>query len=163
MEYLPLLGWVAALLLILLGCAGTVLPALPGAPLVLAGMILAAWLDNFQRIQWWPDLTVLIILAIIIIVVDFLSSFLGATRVKASPLAVWGAAIGTVVGIFGGIIGLLFGPFIGAAAGEYWAVRDLRRAGTVGLATWLGIIIGVAIKIGLLIAMLAVFVLAYYL
>ena len=45
-----LLWYVIAGLLILVGLAGTILPALPGLPLMFAGMFLAAWADGFDRI-----------------------------------------------------------------------------------------------------------------
>ena len=45
------LGWIAVILLIIVGLAGTVLPALPGTILVLGGIVLAAWLDDFTRVK----------------------------------------------------------------------------------------------------------------
>ena len=47
------LGWIAVILLIIAGLAGTVLPALPGTILVLGGIVLGAWLDDFTRVKWW--------------------------------------------------------------------------------------------------------------
>ena len=88
---------------------------------------------------------------------------LGAKRVGASGKALWGAALGSVVGIFFGIPGLVLGPFIGAAIGQYMSHGNLLHAGKVGLGTWLGILIGVALKVALIFAMLGVFVTAYYL
>ena len=41
--------YILAALLMVLGLAGTVLPALPGLPLMFAGMLLAAWTDGFGR------------------------------------------------------------------------------------------------------------------
>jgi uncharacterized protein len=41
--------WVLAVVLIVVGVAGTILPALPGAILVFAGVLLAAWIDDFTR------------------------------------------------------------------------------------------------------------------
>ena len=42
--------WILAALLIAIGLAGSVLPALPGIPLIFGGVLLAAWIDDFQRI-----------------------------------------------------------------------------------------------------------------
>ena len=44
------LYYVIAALLMLVGVAGVVLPALPGLPLLFAGMVLAAWADGFERV-----------------------------------------------------------------------------------------------------------------
>ena len=41
--------YVLAGLLVLLGLAGIVLPALPGVPLVFAGLLVAAWADGFAH------------------------------------------------------------------------------------------------------------------
>jgi uncharacterized protein YqgC (DUF456 family) len=42
--------WILVALLIVIGLAGTVLPALPGAALVFGGILLGAWIDGFQRV-----------------------------------------------------------------------------------------------------------------
>jgi len=152
--------WALALLLVLAGLAGAVLPAIPGAPLVFAGLLLAAWIDGFQRVGWFP-LTVAGVLAALTFAVDLAATALGAKRVGASPLALVGAAVGTVAGLFFGLVGVVVGPFAGAAIGEYAARRDLRQAGKVGLGTWLGIVLGSAVKIGLLLAMVGVFAVAW--
>ena len=47
------LWWVLALLLVGVGLAGSVLPALPGAVFVLGGIALAAWIDGFATISGW--------------------------------------------------------------------------------------------------------------
>lgn len=152
--------WIIAVILVIVGLAGTVLPALPGAPLVFLGLLLAAWADGFQKVGWFP-LTILGILTAGTFAVDFLATSLGAKRVGASYLAIGGAVVGTIVGLFLGIPGLLLGPFVGAVAGEYIARRDLRQAGKVGLGTWLGLVLGTAAKLGLIFLMIGLFVFAY--
>ena len=152
--------WALALLLVLAGLAGAVLPAIPGAPLVFAGLLLGAWIDGFQKVGWFP-LVVAGVLAALTFAVDLAATALGAKRVGASPLALVGAAVGTVAGLFFGFVGVVVGPFAGAALGEYVARRDLRQAGRVGLGTWLGIVLGSAVKIGLLLAMVGVFAVAW--
>ena len=151
--------WLAATALIALGVAGTVLPVLPGAILVFGGIALAAWIDDFARIPVWL-LLLLAVLTAMAWVVDYLAAAAGAKRAGASKLAIIGAAIGTLAGIFSGLWGLLFMPLAGAAIGEYVAQRDLRRAGKVGLATWIGLLLGTAVKVALVFAMVGIFVFA---
>ncbi len=151
--------WVLAVVLIVVGVVGTVLPAIPGSTLVFAGIALAAWIGDFAQIPVWI-VVVAGVLAALTWVVDFAAAAVGARRVGASPWAVAGAAIGTVAGIFTGLVGLLFLPLAGAAIGEYLAERDMLRAGKVGLATWLGIVIGTALKVAIVFAMLGMFVAA---
>src|SRR5262245_55495742 len=95
----PTLLWILALALMLIGAVGIVLPAIPGVPLMFAGMVVAAAIDDFQRIGWL-SLTVLGVFTLIAVIVDLLASVFGVKSVGASRRAVWGALIGTVVGLF---------------------------------------------------------------
>src|SRR5205814_2142821 len=95
--------------LILIGLAGTIVPLLPGVPLVFAGMLLAAWADHFQHIGAFT-LTILGVLCALALLIDFVAGMLGAKRVGASTRALWGAMVGTLAGLFFGLPGLLLGP-----------------------------------------------------
>jgi hypothetical protein len=151
--------WVLAVLLVIVGAVGTVLPALPGVPLIFAGVLLAAWAEDFHRIGGWT-LGVLAVLALIGLVVDYVAASMSAQRAGASRQGIIGAALGTVAGIFTGLIGLVFMPLVGAAIGEFIAHRDALRAGKVGVATWLGLLVGTAVKIAVAFTMIGVFVAA---
>jgi uncharacterized protein YqgC (DUF456 family) len=152
---------VLAGLLILAGIVGTVLPALPGLPLVFAGMLLAAWAGNFQEVGWVP-LLVLGLLTLLSLGIDFLATSLGAKRVGASKLAVAGAVLGTFAGLFFGPVGLFAGPFVGALGGELIHGREVRKAAKVGFGTWLGIVFGIVLKLGLAFAMVGLFAFAWF-
>ncbi len=157
----PLL-WLIAAMLILAGLVGTVLPVLPGAVLVYLGLLLGAWIDGFERVG--PLTIVILTMATALVyVIDFAAGSFGARHLGASPRAVWGAALGTLVGLFFGIPGILIGPFLGAVAGEYTAHRELAKAGKAGAGTWLGLALGAAAKVALVFGMLALFILAYIL
>ncbi len=151
--------WILAVVLIVVGVAGTLLPALPGIPLIFGGVLLAAWIDDFQRIPGWV-IGVLAVLAVIGIAVDYVAAALSARRVGASRQGIVGAAIGTVAGVFTGLWGLLFMPLVGAAIGEYLAHQNALRAGKVGIATWFGLLIGTAVKIAVAFTMIGVAVAA---
>ena len=151
-----LLWYGAAAILILVGIAGAVLPALPGVPMVFAGMWLAASVDGYSLIGT-GTVILLGILAGIAVLVDFVAGILGARRVAASRTALWGAMIGTFAGIFFGLPGLLLGPFLGALIGEAAAGGTVRRSTEVGVATWMGLLFGTVAKVGLSFTMLGVF------
>lgn len=148
--------------LIVAGLVGTVMPALPGTALVLAGIVLAAWIDDFSRIGATP-IAIVSVLAVLAWVLDYVAGLLGARKAGASTQAVLGAALGTVAGLFMGLVGVLFMPLLGAALGEYLARRDERRAVRVGVATWLGILVGLVAKVVLAFMMLGVFAAALWL
>ena len=151
--------WTVSVALILLGLAGTVLPALPGVTLVFGGIALAAWIDDFARIPVWL-LLLLGVLTAMAWIVEYAAAAMGAKRAGASRQAMVGAVVGTLAGIFSGLWGLLFMPLVGAAVGEYIAQRDLRRAGKVGIATWIGLLLGTAAKVAIVFAMIGIFVTA---
>ena len=155
----PWLLWSASVLLILVGLAGSVLPALPGVALVLGGIVLGAWIDDFRQVGV-ATLAVISVLAVVAWVLDYGAGLLGARRAGASGLALAGAAIGTVVGLFMGLVGVLFMPLVGAALGEYLARRDQRHAMKVGLATWVGLIVGMLAKLVIAFVMVGIFVVA---
>jgi hypothetical protein len=155
------LYYAIAVILILVGIAGVILPALPGLPLVFIGMLLAAWTGDFQQIGWFP-LVLLGLLTLLSVAVDFFATLVGAKRVGASKKALWGALLGTIAGIFFGPIGLFAGPFVGALLGELWHGREIGQATKVGLGTWLGIVLGIVLKLGLAFAMLGLFVFAWF-
>ena len=157
----PLL-WVLSLILVGVGIAGTLLPGLPGTPLVFGGLLLAAWADGFQNVGA-GTVIMLAVMTVLAFCVDFISSSLGARGAGASREAVIGAALGTLVGIFFGLAGIVFGPFAGAVLGEYMARRNLAQAGRVGVATWLGFLLGIGVKLVLAFAMVGIFILAYIL
>ena len=154
-----ILGWVAATVLIVTGIAGTLLPALPGTILVLAGVVLGAWLDDFTRVKPWV-VAIIAVLALIAWATDYVATVMGAKKAGASTLAIVGAALGTIAGIFMGLIGVLFMPFVGAVIGEYIAQRNARQAAKVGLATWLGLLVGTVVKLVLVFMMIGIFVAA---
>lgn len=162
---LTLVWYVLAAVLVVVGIAGTVLPALPGLPLVFGGMVLAAWAGGFEVVGGWT-LAVLGLLTLVSIGVDILATVLGAKRVGASRLALVGAAVGTLVGLLAGLVGVFVGPFVGALIGELIHLRrtgidDLGQAAKVGIGTWVGIIVGTVLKLGLAFAMLGIFAVAW--
>ena len=150
---------VLAGLLIFVGLLGTVLPVLPGLPVMFAGMWLAAWNDGYTRIGT-GTLVLLGVLTVVSIAVDVFASLIGAKRVGASRKALWGAAIGGLLGVFFGLPGLLLGPLLGAVGGEMADGRSRRDALKVGAGTWVGIAVGAALKVALAFAMLGVFAVA---
>ena len=158
--------WVLAVALIGVGLAGTVLPALPGTAFIFGGILLAAWIDDFERVGTWP-LVAVGVLAVLSWLLDYVAGLLGARRAGASRLALVGAAAGTVLGLFMGVVGVLFMPLVGAAVGEALARRREadrlgagRQAVKVGVATWLGMMAGMLAKVVLSFVMIGIFVAA---
>lgn len=151
---LDILLYLLAALLMIGGLAGAILPALPGIPMIFGGIWLAAAVDGYRHVGlWW--LVGIGLLGAAGVVVDFVAGALGAKRVGASRQALWGAALGTFVGMFFGVPGLLLGPFVGALGGELLAGNGALRSAHVGLSTWLGLLFGTLVKLVLSVVMVA--------
>ena len=157
---LQLVWYALAALLIVVGLVGTILPILPGVPLVFGGMLLAAWADGFAHVGT-RTLVVLGLLTVFTIIVDFVAGIFGAKKVGASRYAVIGAVLGTVIGIFFGLPGILLGPFFGALIGELVAGGTLHKATGVGVGAWLGFLVGAVLKLAICFAMLGIFAFAF--
>lgn len=151
--------YVLAVLLMVGGLVGNILPALPGIPMIFGGIWLAAAVNQYQHVGlWW--LVVIGLLGTLGVIVDFVAATLGAKRVGASPLALSGAGLGTLIGMFFGIAGLLLGPFAGALLGELASGTSVLRSAHVGAATWMGLLFGTLIKLVISFIMIGLFAFA---
>ena len=117
LDWFALSCWFGAIVLIVLGFAGTIVPAIPGLPMIAAGGWLIGWADHYEKVGFWT-IAVLIVLAVIGVVVDSVSQTAGAQRAGASKAGIVGSIVGTVVGIPMGLFGIFVMPLVGAAVGE---------------------------------------------
>jgi uncharacterized protein len=154
--------WILAAVLVVAGLAGLILPAIPGAPLIFAGLFVAAWAEDFVYVGFWT-IAILALLALLTYGVDFWATMFGAKKFGASRRAVIGAIIGCIAGIFLGFPGVIFGPFIGAVVGELLAQKNLRQATRAGIGATIGLVLGAALKLAMAFAMIGVFVVARFL
>jgi uncharacterized protein YqgC (DUF456 family) len=152
-----ILWWLLSGLIIIAGLAGTVVPALPGVPLVFLGLFVGAWIGDFQTIGW-ATIGVLAVLALLAWIVDFVAGAAGARYLGASSRAFWGASIGAVAGIFFGVVGMLLGPFIGAVLGELTGGSNVVQSGRAGLGAWIGMVVATAAKLAIAFLMIGIFI-----
>lgn len=148
-------------LLVLAGVIGTILPALPGSPLVFAGLLLVAWADDFQRVGLWP-LVGIGVLMLVSLGVDAIATAYGVKKSGASGWALVGASVGLIAGLFFAPFGLLLGPFLGALGGEYWARRDWQQATRAGVGAGIGIVVGMALRVVFVFSMIGLFLIAWF-
>ena len=152
-----ILWWLLSGLIIIAGLAGTVVPALPGVPLVFLGLFVGAWIGDFQTIGW-VTIGVLAVLTLIAWIVDFVAGAAGARYLGASSRAFWGATIGAIAGIFFGVVGMLLGPFIGAVLGELSGGSNVVQSGRAGLGAWIGMVVATAVKLAIAFLMIGIFI-----
>lgn len=154
--------WLLAATLVLTGIAGLVLPALPGPVLLFAGLVAAAWAEDFAYVGTWT-LAALALITALAHLLDFVAGALGARRYGASARAVTGAVCGAILGIFFGLPGVLLGPFIGAMAGELLNQGGLEAASRAGFGATIGLVLGTAAKLALGLTMLGVYLVMRFL
>ena len=160
MEW-QVLWQVLAVLLVVVGLAGLVLPALPGSAFIIGGLLLSAGAEGFEHVGML-SLLIITLLGAFTFVVDFIAGSLGAKGFGASPRAAIGAAIGSLAVFVIGPLGIVIGPFAGAMVGELSARRSLGQAGVAGLGATIGLVLGVAIKLALAGAMIGVYLFARF-
>ncbi|MFA6318858.1 MAG: DUF456 domain-containing protein [Elusimicrobiota bacterium] len=150
--------WALSLLLMAAGLAGTLVPAVPGTPLILAGAVLhKVFLPGI--LSWWT-LAAMALLAAIGVAAEFLGAAIGGERFGATRWGVVGAVVGAFIGLFFGPVGLALGAVLGAAAGELGgARRPLAASLRAAVGAGLGLLASFAGHILIALTMIAAFVL----
>ena len=161
MDSVSVIVLIIGVLLVFVGLIGLILPILPGPALIFAGLVLAAWAEDFAHVGSMT-IVILAVLAILAHAIDFIAGAFGAKKFGASRWASFGALIGAVVGVFFGFIGVLIGPFIGAFLGEFMVKNHIHSATRAGIGSWLGVILGTAAKVALGFVMIGIFIVVRY-
>ncbi len=141
------LGLGLAIALFLMGLAGTIVPMLPGAPLIYIGFIVFGLFNDFTVFSTWFWIGELLLL-ILTLLIDYISGAVGTKKFGGSKAGVWGSVIGSIAGLFVlPPVGLLVGPIIGATIGELLNRRPLKQAIRIGFGSFIGLAGGVFGKI----------------
>ncbi len=152
-----IIGIVVALLAIL-GLVGVILPFLPGTPLILLAAVVYGFGFGFQQIGTGIYIA-LAILTLFSLVVDYITTSLGAKGFGASKAGMIGAALGALFGfLLGNLPGLFVGPFIGALLGETLWGKGSEGSFKAGLGAAVGVLGGMVVRFLLALAMLALLV-----
>jgi uncharacterized protein YqgC (DUF456 family) len=151
-----IIGLVVVLILMGIGCAGSVLPGIPSTPLVLAAAIAHKLYFRADSVGWLAIVLLTLIMAIAL-VMDYLASIYGAKRFGATKKGMAGAIVGGIVGLFFAFPGILIGPFIGSALFELIGGREFKPSMKAGLGATLGLFAGAVGKLLCCFAMLGLF------
>jgi uncharacterized protein YqgC (DUF456 family) len=150
--------WLIVLTLMVLGLAGTVIPFLPGTPLIFLGALIYAIATDWTPIGG-GRLIVLGLIGALGYVMPHLAAAIGARRGGGSRWAVGGAIVGGFVGMFAGIPGLLVGPLLGAIIGELLNSGHLASSIQTGVTTFIGMVAGAVANVALAVMMIGLFLL----
>jgi uncharacterized protein len=143
-------------LLLLAGVVGSVVPFIPGTPLVFLGALVYA-----AATGWMPvgagRLALLGALTVFSYVLHHVTGAFGARRYGGSRWAVVGALLGAVVGLAFGPLGLVLGPIMGAVAGELLRTGNLEGSVRSGFGAMVGVVIGAAANFVVAVVMVGLF------
>ena len=151
-----IIGLVLALLCMGVACLGSVLPVIPGTPLILIVAILHKLYFGGAG-AGWIVLILLLLITALALVMDYLATVYGAKQLGATKKGMAGAIVGGIVGLFFNLPGILLGPFIGAAMFEMMGGREFKPAMKAGLGATLGLFAGAIGKLLCCFSMIALF------
>lgn len=146
------------LVVMILGAMGTILPVIPGAPLIFLAALGYGFYEHFQNVTV-TILVILFFLMAVSLLVDYFAGVVGAKKYGATKYGAWGSFVGGFVGVLlFNIPGLLIGPFVGAVIGEKVGGKKTDQALKVGLGTVFGLAGGAFFKFVLAVAMIIIYI-----
>lgn len=154
---IDIIAIIVASIFFLTGLVGTLLPVMPGAPVIWLGMLVYGFIAGFENLGNYFFL-LQALLALSVMGVDYLFTALGSRYFGGSKAALWGAAGGLLVGLFFFPVGLLLGPFIGAAMADILFRRNADQAVRSGIGASLGFWSALPIKLALEAVMITWFI-----
>lgn len=135
-----------AIILILVGLLGCILPIIPGPPLSFLGLLILHYTDFADYSTNF--LLIVAFIAILVTVLDYIVPIWGTKKFGGSKAGMWGATIGMIIGIiFLGPLGLILGPLVGAIIGESIKGANNKDAFRSGLGAFFGFLMGVGLKL----------------
>ena len=145
-----------AVILMLIGIIGCLVPVLPGPPLSYLGLILLH-VSRFAQFSK-SILIALAIVTVVVTIVDYVVPIWGTKKFGGSKYGTRGATVGLIIGLFLGPAGIIIGPFLGAIVGELIFKDDMKYAVKAGFGSLLGFLTGVGLKLAASLVMTFYFV-----
>lgn len=137
---------ILAIICVLVGVVGCIVPILPGPPIAFVGLLLANWTSYTDFSTEWLVLWGAITAAVTII--DYYLPVWFTKKLGGSKQATRGATIGLIAGMFFMPLGVILGPFIGAFIGEMFHNReDNAKAFKVAFGSFIAFISGTGMKL----------------
>lgn len=134
------------IILILIGLAGCIIPAIPGPPISYGGLI-ALHFTKFVQFSS-NELMIWAIVAIVVTILDNVVPIWGTKQFGGSKRGIWGSIIGLIIGMFFfPPIGIIIGPFAGAVLGELSGGKNQKDAIKAGFGAFVGFLLGTGLKL----------------
>ncbi len=135
-----------AVILLIVGIAGSVLPVLPGTPLSWLGLLLLKFVPSVSYHLSWSVVIAVGLFTLVVVFLDNLLPIWSTKKIGGSKKVVWGAAIGFVVGFWFGPLGVIFGPFVGALVVGILSGSHIKAALKHASGAFIGFFAGIVLK-----------------
>ena len=157
---------ILAVVMILVGIIGSVVPGLAGPPFSWLGLLFIHLSAAAQFSTSFLLITAAI--ALVITILDYIVPSWSTKHHGGSKAGVWGCNIGLVISIVGlpfgpqGLIGVIFWPFVGALVGELLNGKQSRAALRAAWGAFLGFLTGTLLKLVYCVALLVLVIVGLF-
>lgn len=153
---MEILVWGFAILLILAGLAGSVIPLLPGTTLILLGALFQKWLLpdtlTWLAVGWMAGFWGLSVVS------DIVCTLLGTKWFGGGKWGMAGATGGAMAGMFFSMPALVLGSLFGAIAAEKWlGKRTTDESLRAGAGAAVGFLLSTIAKLGCALVMIVLY------
>ena len=160
MDIKEILILTATYLVMIVGLVFTLIPAIPGTPIIFAGILIYGILTQFSEISIFL-IIILGIITVLVQIAEYFSSIYGAKKFGASKWGILGAVLGGIIGLFfSNLIGIIIGPIIGSFLLEFICSKKFKQSLKVGTGTLFGFLGGTLLKVLVGIIMILTFTFA---
>ena len=142
---------IAAILLVLIGLVGAIVPGLAGPPFSFLGVLVVSFVKGIDYSVGF--LVIMGIIGAVVFALDYIVPSWGTKKFGGTQAGVRGSTIGLILGLLVtmffpiGFIAVLLGPFIGAYIGETSAGTDDSKALKAAIGSFFGFLVGTGLKV----------------
>ena len=142
---------VIAIVLVLVGVVGSIVPGIAGPPFSFAGLLALSFVDGINYSTRF--LVVMGIIGAVVFLLDYVVPVWGTKTLGGTKAGTRGSTIGLILGLLVtivfpvGFIAILLGPFIGAYIGERTSGTDDHLAWRSAFGSFVGFFFGTFLKL----------------
>ncbi len=135
-----------AVILLIVGIVGSVLPVLPGPPLSWLGLLVLKFVPSVSYRLSWSVIIAVGLFTLVVAILDNVLPIWSTKRIGGGKMVVWGAGIGFIAGFWFGPLGIILGPFVGALVGGLLSGSHIKVALKHASGAILGFFAGTVLK-----------------
>ena len=135
-----------AVILLIVGVIGSVLPVLPGPPLSWLGLLVLKFVPSVSHRISWSVIVAVGLLTLIVAILDNVLPIWSTKRIGGNKMVVWGAGIGFFAGFWFGPLGIILGPFVGALVAGLLSGSHIKAALKHASGAFIGFLAGIVLK-----------------